>query len=221
MNNLSNKLVEKDLFPFPLKAAFYILILIFIIYSLLPSVGSHVSRRREECLSHLKDITMALFKYENKYGHFPPAYTTDKNGKPVHSWRVLILPFMGFENLFKRYDFSEPWNGPNNSLLAEEMPSIYHCPSSDASNPWATNYAAVVGSNTAWPGDKSVGLHDISDEPSRTILLVEVADSNINWMEPRDLNFEDAKSGINIDKKRGISSNHACGVFVSFADGHQ
>jgi hypothetical protein len=52
-------------------------------------------------------------------------------------------------------------------------------------------------------------------------MLVEVADSDINWMEPRDLSFDQAIVDVNVDKRHGISSNHPGIACVSFADGHQ
>ena len=73
---------------------------------------------------------------------------------------------------------------------------------------------------TAWPGDKQVRFGDIKDGSSNTILLVEVGNSNINWLEPRDMAFEEAIRGINVDRHRGICSNHASMVMcVAFADG--
>ena len=80
------------------------------------------------CTNNLKHIGLALLNYNDIFGCFPPAYTTDANGKPMHSWRVLILPFIEQQTLYKRYRFDEPWDGPNNSLLAKEMPSVFPLP---------------------------------------------------------------------------------------------
>ncbi|MFZ1936339.1 MAG: DUF1559 domain-containing protein [Thermoguttaceae bacterium] len=60
---------------------------------LLPGVQSvREVARRTQCENNLKQIAVAMLSYENRYGCFPPAYIPDKNGKPMHSWRVLILP---------------------------------------------------------------------------------------------------------------------------------
>ena len=61
---------------------------------------------------------MALQNYHQANGCFPPAYIADKNGKPMHSWRVLILPYLDRTILYKAYDFTEPWDGPNNKKLS-------------------------------------------------------------------------------------------------------
>ena len=49
----------------------------------------------------MKEIVMAIEEYKGKNGHYPPAYIADGNGKPLHSWRVLILPFLGYDGLYK------------------------------------------------------------------------------------------------------------------------
>ena len=50
--------------------------------------------RRAQCLCNLCQIKLAFHNYHSQYGSFPPAYVADANGRPMHSWRVLILPFM-------------------------------------------------------------------------------------------------------------------------------
>jgi len=125
----------------------------------------------------------------------------------MHSWRVLLLPYLGEKGLHSQYNFNEPWNGPNNGKLACKMPSCFVCPGSSVKPP-LTNYVAVVGPQAAWRGAEPMKEGDISDGLDNTILLVEVADSDINWMEPRDLSFEQALAGVNPDRGQGISSPH-------------
>ena len=82
--------------------------------------------RRANCLGlRIGLIGKALVEYHADKGHFPPAYVLGQDGRPAHSWRVLLLPYLGYEDLYSRYNFSEPWNGPNNRLLADEMPVEY------------------------------------------------------------------------------------------------
>src|SRR6185437_16399328 len=49
--------------------------------------------RKSQCNNNLKQVGLGLQNYNDIYKCFPPVYTTDENGKPMHSWRVLILPF--------------------------------------------------------------------------------------------------------------------------------
>ena len=70
----------------------------------------------------LQLIMLALESYHDANGCYPPQYITDAKGKPAAQLRVLILPYFGHEDLYQRYSFDEPWNGPHNRGLVQEMP---------------------------------------------------------------------------------------------------
>jgi len=154
------------------------------------------------CKNNLKQIGLALHNYHDAYGCFPPAYVADADGRPMHSWRVLILPFMEEQELYDRYRFDEPWDGPNNRWLHSEKPvflshsgriyahHIYQCP---GASDMEADYLAVVGPHLAWPGACCTTYADFSDGRSQTIQLIEVQDSGIHWMEPRDLDIASIK----------------------------
>ncbi len=83
----------------------------------LPST-SHCSARvmnQASCMNNLKQIALALRTYEQAYKAFPPAYTVDAEGRPLHSWRTLILPFIEQDSLYRTIDLSKPWNDPANA----------------------------------------------------------------------------------------------------------
>jgi hypothetical protein len=163
-----------------------------VISMLTPAVQSaREASRRSRCRNNLKQIGLALHNYHDTYESFPPAYIADENGRPMHSWRVLLLPYLDEAGLYDSYHFDEPWNGPNNIKLAEFALPVFQCPAEEDISQ-ATSYVAVVGPNTAWPGTEPVRIKDVTDGTATTIMLVEVADSGIHWMEPRDLNLEDA-----------------------------
>ena len=169
--------------------------------------------RRAFCTNNLKQIALALHNYHEANGCFPPAYIANKNGKPMHSWRVLILPYMDYNSLHKTYDFTEPWDGPKNKNLFASRPPEYACPSDpDACNPSATqtNYVAVVGPNAAWAGGKSrkYGPVDFPGGTSNTIMLVEVVDSGIPWTEPRDLSLDTLGADQTKVRAFAVSSRH-------------
>ena len=157
---------------------------------LLPGVGGPRVTRRAICSNNIRQIALALHSYHQQYKEFPPAHLDDANGKPMHSWRVLILPFLERVDLYEKYRFDEPWDGPNNRQLLERMMSVFACPS-QTNSPY-TSYVAVVGPDTVWPGATSRKLTDIADPQDQTILVVETAVPRILWMEPRDLTYEEA-----------------------------
>ena len=102
-----------------LEAVIVVVVLFVLLGMLLPTTGypRHLARR-DCCRNNVKEIALAIHNYESANGHLPPAYIADENGNPMHSWRVLILPYIeGQQALFDRYDMDEPWDGPNNSKL--------------------------------------------------------------------------------------------------------
>ncbi len=183
--------------------------------------GGREAARRMGCSNHLKQIGLALHNYHDYYGCLPPAYIADSTGKPIHSWRVLLLPFMEQKALYDKYDFNEPWNGPNNSKLHGEVVHVFCCPSRPTrQSRTETSYVAVVSAGTAWPGDRSIKLANITDGTSNSILVTESANSGIHWMEPRDLTFDEIPMAINPPTGPGISSPHPAVALALFADGH-
>jgi len=149
--------------------------------------------RRALCMNNLKNITLALLNYEASHGCFPPAYLADENGKPMHSWRVLILPYIARQDLYEAYRFDEPWDGPNNRKLHNVVIDLFKCPSDTTPrNQPNTSYLAVVGPHVAWAGERGRKWEEFSDGSQDTILLVETANSGIHWMEPRDITLEEA-----------------------------
>ena len=163
--------------------------------------------RRSQCSWNLKQVLMALHDYHDHYGCFPPAYVADKNGQPMHSWRVLILPFLEQQALYAQYRFDEPWNGPNNSKLGNVRIPEYQCPEQTASGtPTMTSYVALVGKAAAWPGSAAARFEDFRDATSNTIMVVEMVDSGIHWMEPRDMDAATMTMSVNPKSGVGISS---------------
>lgn len=90
--------------------------------------GFQAEQHRNLCRSHLQQIGISLHQYHDTYGSFPPAYVKGPDGEPWHSWRVLLLPDLGYEELYARYRFDQPWDGPVNRQLADEVPTVYQCP---------------------------------------------------------------------------------------------
>jgi prepilin-type processing-associated H-X9-DG protein len=186
---------------------------------LLPGVGGpREASRRTQCKNNLKQIALALQNYHDVYGCFPPAYVADENGRPMHSWRTLILPYVEFKPIYREYRFDEPWDGPHNRELAALQLNLFQCPEVKHSNS-ETNYLVVVGPKTVFPGSKCVSISEITAGTPETILVVEVDNSGIQWAEPRDLPYVEAVRGINPKLGSGISSRHKGGAQCAFADG--
>ena len=85
--------------------------------------------RRGICTNNLKQIGRGMHIYHEVNGRLPPAAITDKDGKPLLSWRVAILPYVEQQALYNKFKLDEPWDSPHNKALIEEMPAVYACPS--------------------------------------------------------------------------------------------
>jgi len=195
-------------------------------YLLLPQCIEYRSDNNNmRCKNNLKQLMLAVHNYHDTYKCFPPAYLPDEEGRPLHSWRTLVLPFLEQADLYEQYRFDEPWNGPNNSQLAARIPNVLQCPSEP--NDY-TNYLLITGPETAWGEGLAPTFADFKDGTSNTIVLVEVADSGIQWMEPRDLTLEQAARGVNSQLGLCFSAPHPLpgrktekpeSANVAFADG--
>jgi type 1 glutamine amidotransferase len=166
---------------------------------------------------NLKCISLAMQSYNDAKGHLPPAYVLGADGKPAHSWRILLLEFLD-PDLLKEYSFKEPWNGPNNRKLADKMPHSYRLAWGPNARGNLTSYVVLVGPKTAFPGDKVVKLKDITDGWDKTILVAEAEGFNIHWMEPRDWDVEAFPIKISDVKKPGFSSHNRRGPQIALAD---
>jgi prepilin-type processing-associated H-X9-DG protein len=202
---------------------------------LMPGIETHREvSPRAWCLNNLHLIASALQAYHQANGCFPPAYIADKNGKPMHSWRVLILPYLDLPDLYKLYDFSQPWDGPKNKMVSDTPIMMYPCPSDPngrASHFTQTSYVVVVGPNAASAGEKPRKLTDFGKDASHTIMLIEVTSSGIPWAEPRDLLLDTLGAANGKSLALALTSNHgrreeffftydhATGVHVAMADG--
>jgi prepilin-type processing-associated H-X9-DG protein len=187
---------------------------------LLPAVQqAREAARRTQCKNNLKQIGLALHNYQDTYGCLPPAYFADASGKPMHSWRVLILPYLGETALYGEYKFSEPWDGPNNSRLLTRMPAVFACPSQanpNAPGRTTTAYAAVFGEQCIFRGSEPVKILDVTDGASNTMMVGEAEGANIPWMKPADIDITKHPS---LGDRDGFSSNHTGGVNVVMCDG--
>ena len=195
---------------------------------LLPSLDGYPEpTRRSTCKNNLKQFAIALLNYHETYGSFPPAYVNDKDGRPLYSWRVLILPELDQQPLYDQLHLDEPWDSPHNRPLLDVDIPLYRCLSdvkvaeeSDSEAPIGmTNYLAVIGPDTVWPAAGVCRLEDITDGKSTTILVVEVANSGIHWAEPRDLHVSQMAREVNPSSGMGLSSQHTGGTHVLRVDG--
>jgi prepilin-type processing-associated H-X9-DG protein len=174
------------------------------------------------CKNNLKQIALALHNYHDTYRTLPAPYIADENGRPMHSWRVAILPFLDQQHIFNQYNFNEPWDGPNNSQLATMYPRLetLRCPEDTQSEFESPSYMAVVVPDGVFEGGKWNSFADVTDGTANTILVVEVTGATSHWMAPVDLDAEALNRMINAAHDgSGLASSHPGGVNVAMGDG--
>jgi len=163
-------------------------IIVLLIALLSPSMrlGSRELPRRSQCKNNLKQIGLALHNYHEAYGEFPPAYTVDAQGKPLHSWRTLILPYLDQAPLYQKINLAKPWDDPANADAFKSFPPTYSCPSTN-NPPGMTTYLAVTGENSCFRPGQSRMISEITDGISNTLMVVDITQTHaVHWMSPQD-----------------------------------
>ena len=212
---------------------------IILIGLLLPAVQKvREAAGRTQSSNNLKVISIGLMSYSDTYQRLPPAVVYDQDGKPLYSWRVLILPYIEEEALYKEFHLDEPWDSPHNKPLLARMPKTYAPPGEwPAKEPYATYYQVFDGPGAAFDSDKSKGLQpftlvppgpsgrqvmastnvvkpvDIRDGTSNTFLVVEAGEP-VPWSKPADLPWDPNKP---LPKLGGLPFGNAFNA--AFADG--
>lgn len=184
----------------------------------LPGIRRGISltaQRRD--LDNMRSIVAALNDYCARYGTYPSPSVDDATGKKLYSWRVLILPFLGYEGLYQRFQLDQSWDSPANLALVKEMPGVYGSPNSDfAISNQEASYVLLVGNNTVFPPSGPLARAQITDSP--TILLVETRSDGAVWTQPGDI--DTSVHGIVIGNKgmKTIGGHHRDHVLVVDSD---
>ena len=164
-------------------------IMVLLIALLAPSMrfgNTREAARRSQCKNNLKQIGLALYNYHDAYGAFPPAYTVDSHGKPLHSWRTLILPYLDQESLYQKINLAKPWDDPANVDALKSFPPTYSCPSA-TNPPGMTTYLAVTGKDSCFRPGQSRMISEITDGTSNTLMVVDITQTHaVHWMSPQD-----------------------------------
>jgi len=190
-------------------------IIAILIALLLPAVRTAgPAARRAQCTNNLKQIMQALHNYEEAHKALPPAYTVDANGRPLHSWRTLILPYLEQERLYQTIDLAKPWNAPANAKARDTALFVFRCPES-AGPRNTTTYLAIAGPNGCLIPKEPRRLAEITDAHNSTMMVIEAGEENaVPWMAPVDAN-ETLVMSLGPTTKL----HHAGGTNSGFVDG--
>jgi hypothetical protein len=143
--------------------------------------------------NNLSRLTLATINYaDSRRGRLPTQAVYGADGKPLLSWRVLILPYLEQDDLYRQFHLDEPWDGPHNKKLLARMPRVFALPGSPAGTS-ETHYLAFVGKSAFFEGKEGLQYPvSFPDGTGNTIMYVE-ASKGVPWTKPEDLPFDPAK----------------------------
>jgi hypothetical protein len=162
--------------------------------------------------NNLKQIGLAMHVYHDANGAFPPAAVCDKKGKPLLSWRVLVLPYIEQQQLYQQFKLDEPWDSPNNKKLLDKMPKVYAIPGVTPENGTETHFRVFVGNGAVFDYVRSSKITEIADGTSNTFMVVTAAKA-VPWTKPDELEFDPDKD---MGTLLGKFHNR---IMVAFCDG--
>lgn len=159
----------------------------------IPSSLSEEQRR-----NNLNGLALALHNFHRDYERFPEPAIVGKDGKPLLSWRVRLLPYLEQKPLYDRFKLDEPWDSPHNKPLLAAMPDIFSTPCATVAEPPGCTYLQLlVGSKDLPLKQQPVfclgremtqqKLRD-ADGASNTLIMAEAAVA-VPWTKPEDLEY--------------------------------
>ena len=154
-----------------------------------PTERIRIAAARTKSANNLKQIALAFHNHADATGALPRDIT-DKNGKPLLSWRVAILPYIEQDPLYKQFKLDEAWDSDNNKKLLDKMPTTY-APPLGKFEKGQTLYQSFSGPG-ALMGGKPVKFQNILDGTSNTFMVIEAGDA-VAWTKPADVAFDAKK----------------------------
>jgi RNA polymerase sigma factor (sigma-70 family) len=150
-----------------------------------PGVSTYTHRQQSR--DRLSKVGSALHAFENAHGHFPTDILS-RDGKPLLSWRVAILPELDQEYLYAQFKLDEPWDSEHNRKLLKYVPRAF---ATSVGVP-GTFVKVFSGRGAAFEPGKKLTFADFTDGTSNTILAVEAGPA-VEWTRPADLPYDPKK----------------------------
>ena len=151
-----------------------------------------VRENRAASLSNIMTIGLAMHNYAGEHDNRFPSAAIRKDGKPLLSWRVAILPYLEQKALYDQFHLDEPWDGAHNKTLLDQMPAVYAAPAARGEQKSSTYYQVFAGPGALFGGNEGTKLADITDGTAMTIMIAEAA-KPVPWTKPEDLPFAAGK----------------------------
>ncbi len=154
------------------------------------STSAVASSHNLEHWTKFMQIGLALEDYAAERRRLPPPAILDGSGRPVLSWRVALLPYLGQKSLYEQFKLDEAWDGPHNKMLLDKIPDVYAL--SGSSTGFTTSYRAVVGNGTAFENPQGTMLADFKDDTAHTVAIA-VSFEGVPWTKPEEVAYAPSK----------------------------
>lgn len=151
--------------------------------AIVPAFADQVGTTSDNFKSNsARQLILAIHNHYDAFRAFPKDIT-DEDGKPLLSWRVKILPFMDYSDLYSKFKLDEPWDSLHNRPLIDQMPSFLK-----------TEDSLSTQGKTIWSipqGESFMGgvstFDEVRDGTSNTIMIVgTTAKAAAIWTKPQD-----------------------------------
>jgi len=149
--------------------------------------GMAAGAGRAQSTNNLKQIGLAFHNYASAMNGLCPDNIKGKDGKPLLSWRVAILPYVEEGELYSQFKLDEPWDSPNNIKLLSKMPRLYTMPGLPADG--KTPYKLFTGPKTVYDGKKVTMPASMNLKGTSNLIAVVEAADPVEWTKPADIPF--------------------------------
>lgn len=191
-----------------------LLVLLVLLADAPPSPGSSV---RGSTVNNLKQITVAMSSYRESMGTLPTD-VLDRQGRPLLSWRVQLLPFLEHSSLYARFRLDEPWDSPHNRQLIEEIPKVYL--SQWVRKDGRTCFLQPRGEDAIFLRRPPWLAPGLREDLGAKMLVVEVDDDHgVMWTRPQDLDYDPTDPHAGLARRWGIRFWGDKGAMAAQANG--
>jgi hypothetical protein len=147
------------------------------------------SAQSQQAANDMKRLSIAFHNFEAKYGGFVPRMTVSPDGKPLLSWRVHLLPFFGYSDLYEQFHLDEPWDSPHNIELVEQIPLTYQSANPPGIELGRTCIQVPMMKDSYWNGrsEEWQTFRALTDSTDTICFVAAPKRKSVIWTKPDDL----------------------------------
>lgn len=170
----------------------------------------------KKSIENLEKIMLAVRDHYFEHRFMVGSTIQRLNNKPLLSWRVNILPFIGEQELYDAFHHDEPWNSEHNYELIKRMPAIFRAPGS-GSPAGRAHYLGVTGNRYGFRHPYASRSSSRTSVVPDQAAIVEVPDHLAAiWTRPEDIMME---YEVDEERVRLWFGQRDDGLLAGFLDG--